>query len=191
MNRSRHWALVAFLGFGLTAVGVGLILAKPPEGGIEPPAQLKIGFCDLDLAFSSSQSIQIPVREVAENLRLLQEELDYAIVAFDGAYVELEAKRSVMGPEAISDQEEKLDRVRNKINAMQLQLKGEMSRAESDVMQPSVERIAMVVQKIAHEEAFHFILRSDAVLFGEEMLDITPAVVRELDRSIKKVERPE
>lgn len=191
MNLLGRWVLVAFLGFGLTAVGVGLNLAEAPESATEPPAQLKIGFCDLDLVFSRSQSVQIAVREVTEGLRLQQEELDIAIVEFDAAYGELEAQRSVMSLEAINEEEAKLQAERDNINSMQLQLNEEMSRAEADVMQPAVERIARVVEKIAHEKAFHFILRSDAVLYGAEIFDITPAVVGELDRSIKEVERPE
>lgn len=191
MNRLAYWALVVFFGFGITAVGVGLIMAESTESAADPPAQLKIGFCDLDLAFSRSQSVQTVVREATESLRHHQEELDIAIVEFDAVYGELEAQRSVMSVEAINEGEARLQVERDRINSMQLQLNEEMNRAEANVMRPSVERIARVVEKIAHEEAFHFILRSDAVLYGAEIFDITPAVVAELDRSTKEVERPE
>lgn len=145
----------------------------------------KIGFVDVKAAATRSTSIQGAVKDAEQKLKLKQEEIEIQIRNYRSARQDLDTRKSVLSEDEVRNQEKKIEDLRDKVDAMQLEIDKELRRTETDIMGPAVDRIIAAVKKIGKEQGYDVILTNDIVIYGAETLDITPLVVQELDGAKK------
>ncbi len=141
----------------------------------------KVGYVDVKAVATRSSSIQGAVKGAEEKLRVKQEELEIQIRDYRGAQKELEARKSVLTEDEAKKQKQKIEGMRDAIDASQSQIDKELRKTENDVMGPAVERIIAAVQKLGKEQGYDLILTQDIIIYGSPALDLTPQVVRMLD----------
>lgn len=168
------------------ALGFGLILLTVMTlSGAEAFAQSgpRIGYVDVSRAAARSRTIAATVRAAEDQLKLKQEELELKLRDYRRASQELDSRRSVLSEDVIRSEEKKVEKMRDDIELMRLEIDKSLRKTESDVMGPAVDRILQAVNDVARNQGFDLVLRSDVVIYGADSLDITPLVIQQLDRS--------
>lgn len=161
-----------------------LLLAGLMIAATDAAAQtaLRIGYVDVSRAAARSKSIAATVKAAEDQLRLKQEELELKVREFRRAEEELASRRSVLSADVIRTEEARVEKLRDGIELMRLDIDKRLRKTESEVMGPAVDRILQSVNEVARRQGFDLILRSDVVIYGADTLDVTPLVIQELDR---------
>lgn len=142
----------------------------------------RIGYVDVSRAAARSKTIAATVRAAEDQLKLKQEELELKMRDYRRAQQELDSRRSVLSEDVIRSEQEKIEKMRDDLELMRLDIDKSLRKTESEVMGPAVDRILQAVNDVARNQGFDLVLRSDVVIYGADTLDITPLVIRELDR---------
>lgn len=153
-----------------------------PASAVRAQGAPRIGYVDVSRAAARSKSIAATVRTAEDQLRLKQEELELKVREFRRAEEELASRRSVLSADVIRSEEAKVEKLRDAIELMRLDIDKRLRKTESEVMGPAVDRILQAVNEVARRQGFDLILRSDVVIYGADALDVTPLVIQELDR---------
>lgn len=172
------WILRAMRATGLL-MAAALVLTAAPAFAQDGP---RIGYVDVSRAAARSKTIAATVKKAEDQLKLKQEELELKLREYRQAQQELESRRSVLSEDVIRAEEQKVEGMRDDIELMRLEIDKSLRKTESEVMGPAVDRILQAVNDVARKQGFDLVLRSDVVIYGADTLDITPLVIRELDR---------
>ncbi len=157
----------------------------------ESSGGLKIGYVDVDQVASRSRSIQDRVKTAEDPLKVKQDEMEILIRDYRKAQDDLKARRSVLSDDEARSQETKIAAMRDKLDAMKLEIDKQLRKAETEIMGPAVDRILETVRKVGKAQGYDLILRREVVLYGADALDITPQVIQQLDQeAASKKEEP-
>ncbi len=163
-------------------LGLALLAMLAPAAPAAGESTSKIGYIDIDIAVSRSQTIQAAVTGAEAEQRRKQEEMEILIRRGRRSRDDLKARRSVLSEDEISLGEAKIDALLDEIELMRLDIEKNWRRITTNVMEPAVDRILTTVREVGKAQGFDLILRADVVLYGIEALDITPLVIESLDR---------
>jgi outer membrane protein len=161
--------LMLCVGFGLAA----------PDAAAQN--SVRIGYVDVSRAAARSKTIAATVKAAEDQLKLKQEELELKLREYRQAQQSLDSRRSVLSGDVVNAEERKVEKMRDAIELMRLDIDKSLRKTESEVMGPAVDRILSAVNEVARKQGFDLILRSDVVIYGADSLDVTPLVIRELD----------
>lgn len=172
-------ALAALKSLCLGLASIAMLAAAAPAAA---ESTTKIGYIDIDIAVSRSQTIQAAVTGAENEQRRRQEEMEILIRRGRRSRDDLQARRSVLSEDEIRRGEARIDALLDEIELMRLEIEKNWRRITTKVMEPAVDRILATVREVGKAEGFDLIVRADVVLYGIEALDITPLVIESLDR---------
>ena len=164
------------------AIATLLLTGSDPEAYGAAEAGGRIGFVDVALVSSLSQSIQANVKEAEAEMKNEQEKIDLLIQRYRISRAELDARRSVLSEAEFTNSQKNVRDIQDEIELRQLEVNKLLRRIESDIMGPAVDRILQSVRDVAESEGFDLVLTSEVVVHGADALNITPLVVQALDR---------
>lgn len=159
----------------------------PPLNRSEPPPPAIIGVVGLPELFEASVAARGVRQTVQERLARLNEEAQREQASWREAQQQLTAQRGTLTPEQLRERERELQeritngqRVLRERNA-QIQQAGQRALAE-------VERVALyVIGQVAEARGLNLVLNRGAVILAIDELDITRAVVEQLNRALPSV----
>jgi Skp family chaperone for outer membrane proteins len=154
----------------------------------EPPPPAIIGVVGLPEVFEASVAARGVRQAVQERLAKLNEEAQKEQAAWRDAQTQLANQRTTLTPEQLRDRERELQeritngqRVLRERNA-QIQQSGQRALAE-------VERVALyVIGQVAEARGLNLVLNRGALILAIDELDITRAVVEQLNRALPSVQ---
>jgi Skp family chaperone for outer membrane proteins len=160
----------------------------PPLQRSEPPPPAIIGVVGLPEVFEASVAARGVRQTVQERLARLNEEAQKEQAAWRDAQQQLASQRTSLTPEQLRDRERELQeritngqRVLRERNA-QIQQSGQRALAE-------VERVALyVIGQVAEARGLNLVLNRGALILAIDELDITRAVVEQLNRALPAVQ---
>lgn len=179
---TRHYAAKALPALKSLCIGLALIALLTAAAPAAAESTSKIGYIDIDIAVSRSQTIQAAVTGAENEQRRRQEEMEILIRRGRRSRDDLQARRSVLSEDEIRRGEARIDALLDEIELMRLEIEKSWRRITTQVMEPAVDRILKTVREVGKAQGFDMILRADVVLYGIEALDITPLVIESLDR---------
>ncbi len=171
---------------GWRGVGTMMLAAAIAAGGAGPVAAqrpLKIGYVDVDLARTRSQTIQNAIKAVEDQLKQREGEIETLLREYQRARDQLQTTRTVLSEEQVRAEERKIQAQRDQIENLRLEVERQWRRSATEVIEPAVDRILEAIKRVAKANGYDLVLRSDVVLFGVDGIDLTPLVVQDLDRS--------
>jgi Skp family chaperone for outer membrane proteins len=159
----------------------------PPIQRSEPPPPAIIGVVGLPEVFEASVAARGVRQTVQERLARLNEEAQREQAAWREAQTQLANQRTSLTPEQLRERERELqERITNGQRMLrernaQIQQSGQRALAE-------VERVALyVIGQVAEARGLNLVLNRGAVVLAIDELDITRAVVEQLNRALPSV----
>lgn len=159
----------------------------PPLNRSEPPPPAIIGVVGLPELFEASVAARGVRQTVQERLARLNEEAQKEQASWREAQQQLTAQRGTLPPEQLRERERELqERITNGQRSLrernaQIQQAGQRALAE-------VERVALyVIGQVAEARGLNLVLNRGAVILAIDELDITRAVVEQLNRALPSV----
>jgi len=160
----------------------------PPIQRSEPPPPAIIGVVGLPEVFEASVAARGVRQAVQERLTKLNEEAQKEQAAWREAQTQLANQRTSLTPEQLRERERELqERITSGQRALrernaQIQQSGQRALAE-------VERVALyVIGQVAEARGLNLVLNRGALILAIDELDITRAVVEQLNRALPSVQ---
>lgn len=160
----------------------------PPIPRGAPPPAASIGVVGLPEVFEASVAARGVRQTIQERLARLNDEAQREQGAWRDAQQQLATQRATLTPEQLRDRERELQeriangqRILRERNA-QIQQAGQRALAE-------VERTALyVIGQVAESRSLNLVLNRGALILAVDELDITSAVVEQLNRALPSVQ---
>lgn len=180
LSAARRGAAVAVLSLALAAPALAQTAGKTA----------KIGVVDFEQVVRRSRTIQSAVKQAESQLRPQQDKVEAKMREMQSLSQSLSDKSSVLKADDLSSEKERLRAMRQEVDELQFEINKRYERIQSEVMEPEVKRIGQAVENIARAEGFDLVLRSEAVLFHSDAVDLTPMVIQTLDRQSASAAKP-
>lgn len=145
-------------------------------------AETKAGVVDVAEVTRRSSSIQSSVNKAESQVQERQNEVEVKMDALQKKRSELSSRRSILSEEQISKQESELLKLREEIDDLQHEINKQLTRIQSEIMDPEVERVMKAVKAVAKREGYDIVVRAETTLYFSDAVDLTPLVVKELDK---------
>lgn len=158
---------------GLVGMCIGLSAASAWSA-----ASPKIGFFDPIAVLQMSQWGRQASEEFKKQAEKIDADLQTKEKSFAGAKDEYDKKRDVLDQKARAKKEQELKDMQQEGQKFLMESKGKLN----DFQAALAKKIREVVEKVAKEEKYDFILEKSALVYATDKDDITKRVATELDK---------
>ncbi len=153
------------------------------------------GYAQLKIRYINSQRILAEYPEAQEIQKKLDElragyekEYNQMLQEYDRLAKELESQSLLLSPEKKAEKEKQLQELGIRIEKYRLEKlgpEGEFFQQNQKLTQPLFDKINQVIQKVAEEEGYDFILDvvQGVVLFAKPEYDVTDRILEELNKA--------
>lgn len=162
--------------------------------------QTKIGYVDIEEVLKEYKGMKAAEKEIEEMSAKLTGELNQLKGEYQTKVQDYQSKMNRMSAKARQEAEASFMQMQQSINQSQQQAQANMQKAGQDKMAEINETVEDFVKDYAKANSYSYILgtsdQTKAVLYGESTLDVTDAVLEELndaykkDKPVEKAEEP-
>jgi outer membrane protein len=176
MNRLTRIAVaVAFL-----FVAVRAHAGEAPAPSAQP---IRIAYVDLDRVASDSQMVRSRVSDVEKQLAEKQKDLKSKMAELKDLNSRLVQQESVLPPAQSAQIKEQIRKLRDDVDRLQYDSDKILNNTSRDIIEPVLDQVLAAVERVAKAYQIDLVMRGDLVLFASERVDLTDAIIRELDRA--------
>ena len=149
-------------------------------------ADFKLAYVDVQKAIEKSSAGKKAKEEIKKEADKKSKELEKKKADIDKMREDLEKKRSVLAEEAFGKKAAELQEEMQKFNQLAAKAQGELQKKEGDLLQPIVDKMKKVIEKIAKEKSLNMVIQSNQnaqiVLYASADSEITDEVVKAFDK---------
>lgn len=152
-------------------------------------AELKIGYIDSDEILANhkpfldgEKEVQRYRMELEKEFTKRQNELEKMTETYERQSLLLSDKRKQEEQRAILQKQEELRRYLSEISAPQ---DGKLARKSQEVLAPIINRVNIVVQRVAKESGYDFVFNASTLAFASESFDLTQKVLDALQKELE------
>ncbi|KPK71958.1 MAG: hypothetical protein AMJ84_05165 [Acidithiobacillales bacterium SM23_46] len=165
-----------------------LVAAARTQGGQAPteaPQPVRIAYVDLDRVAADSEMVKQRVASVEEDLQVKQKAFQAKADELRQLRQQVTQQESVLTAAQLEQKQARIRQLRDEMEYLQYQANKVFSDTSRDVIEPVLDEVLQAVERVAQVYKVDLVLRGDLVLFASERIDLTDAVVRDLDRVLK------
>lgn len=170
---------------GMVALATGVVFGSTAIATAASDAP-KIGYVDINGAALQSQWGKKVVEQLKREQDRLSADLDQKAKTFKAAKEEYDKKRDVMDEKAKSRKQKELQDMAAELEKLASESSQQFNKQAQDVKNPLFQKITEIVQKIAKDEKYDYILEKSSLPFANDKYDLTKRVAGELDKSSPK-----
>jgi len=151
-------------------------------------AQLKIRYINSQRILADYPEAQEIQKKLDELRASYEKEYNQMLQEYDRLAKELESQSLLLSPEKKAEKEKQLQELGIKIERYRLEKlgpEGEFFQQNQKLTQPLFDKINQVIQKVAEEEGYDFILDvvQGVVLYAKPEYDVTDRILEELNKT--------
>ena len=184
MRMKSYWRS-SFIGFA----AAGLLLGA----GGAAQAEMKLGFIDPEVILSNYREFQEAdrkyrefEREMEREVTKMRNELQTLQQNYERQSLLLSEKRKQEEQQVIMKKQEELQRYVSEAADPQ---SGRLIQKNQELSAPVYRKVNMVIQRLAKDEGYDFVLNSPALAFAKEEHDLTERVMEELEKELQAEEQ--
>lgn len=166
---------------------VNLILAAH---AVPSMAELKIGYIRSDYIFSKYEPYKIAEKQLKEFQKLENDKLQKRFEDFQKKVKDADSKALLMTDEKKRETAEALRKEQEEIELSHEDLykeKGLMTKKQSELLQPIIEKINEILMRIAKEDEYDYIFDATPggiLLYANDKYDISDLILEELGKEV-------
>jgi len=177
MNR-LNWFLTA------VCVIIAAGAARVGRGASAPGRPIRIAYVDLDRVAKNSAMVKQKVSAVEKDLREKQKLYQDKADELRRLRRQLATQSTVLTPAQVDKIKNRIKQLRDEMDYLQYQADRVLNNSSREIIEPVLDQVLAAVEQVAKKYQIDLVLRGDLVLFASDRVDLTDAVIRELDRSL-------
>jgi outer membrane protein len=149
-------------------------------------AEFKLAYVDVQKAIEKTSVGKKAKEEMKKEADKRNKDLEKKKADVDKMREDIEKKRSVLAEEAFAKRAEELQIEMQKFNQLAAKAQGELQKKESELLEPIVKKMKVVIEKIAKEKGISMVIQSNQnaqiVLYASSDSDLTDELVKAVDK---------
>lgn len=147
-------------------------------------ADTKIGYVDMQKAIQSTSVGKKAKEQLAAEYDKRKSSLDKKKTDIEKMGQDLEKKKSVLSEEVFNKKQMELQEEMMKFQKTVAENQVEIQKKEKDLVEPILEKMRKIVEKVANEKGYAMILEKagQAVLFAQKDVDLTDEIVKNFEK---------
>jgi outer membrane protein len=143
--------------------------------------RFKVGYVNLDRVAELSRTIRQTADRLESELRAQQEIIEQKREEYKRTEAALEVQATILTSQQVEERKKTLRALASEIDNLEYELSRALRKSEKEFIQPTFDKIMKAIENIGKEEGYDLIIRSDAVLYGNRVHDLTPRIILQLD----------
>lgn len=186
--------------FLFLSLACALLVLLPPASGLR--AQLpttgtlaqrgetiRVGFVDIDLVLEESRAIRSIITEIDAELADEAGEIESKRAEAMRLRRELEQQDPLLSDDSRRQRQQQILDLLAEVEELELRFRRTIRERQQVSIEPLLEQVVIFIADVAERERFDLVVRGEAVLYGARRVDLTPEVVREIDRRGEELRR--
>ena len=173
------------------AVAAAWVQAPPPPAAAQDLPAPVVAVIDYQRIMQDARAARSIRDQLEARRRQFQEEIAAEEQRLHQADKELAAQRSVLTTEGFAERRREFEAEVAEVQRLVQQRRRQLDRASSEALDEVKRALIDVVTGMAEERGFNLVLPASEVLFFGRRLDLTDAVMAELDQALPTVKVPE
>src|SRR5690606_3905463 len=128
----------------------------------------------------NSRAIRKGMNQMDTELEAAAREIDLKQRDFRRLRFELDRQERILSQEERDRRQKELIALEQEISRMQFEMNQEL-QAKERIVKPVLEKLMMIIADVAEREGYDLVLRGETVIYGSKSVDLTAAVVNEID----------
>jgi outer membrane protein len=149
-------------------------------------AEFKLAYVDVQKAIEKTAMGKKAKEEMKKEADKRNKDLEKKKADIDKMREDIEKKRSVLADEAFAKRAEELQVEMQKFNQLAAKAQGELQKKESELLEPIVKKMKVVIEKLAKEKGVSMVIQSNQnaqiVLYASSESDLTDELVKAVDK---------
>jgi outer membrane protein len=171
-----------------------ICLLLPAMAGAQEPAPAadkpqKIGFVDIEVVLDSSRAIRTIVSEIDADLADRSRDIDSKRLEAQRLRRSLEQQGAVLSEQERRQRQEKALDLLREVDELEFKFSRLVREKQRQSVEPLLEEVIKIIGDVARRENFDLVVRGEVVLYGRESVDLTPAVIREVDSRVEELRK--
>jgi len=155
---------------GLLVVGLALLCF----------AELKVGYVDSDKILAEYQGTKEAQEKLKKEYAKWEQEATERQKKMKDLKDQLEKQSLLLSAERKKEIESEYERLGIELNKFLQEKYGDAQKKQEEVLRPIIEKVNLIIEKIAKNENYDFIFDSRGMLYGKKAYDITEKVMQAL-----------
>ena len=174
-------ALVAGVCMMPVSVGAG----QAPQAPLPFPADARWAFVDLARVAAESADGRVANQQLTQLVQQKQQQLAGRQQELAASQQKLQQNASVMSPQAQLQLQQEIERLGLEVQRMTQDAEAEVAQLDQQLQLAFQDKLIPALSQVATSRRLHFVfnLASGALAWWDPSIDITAAVIQELDRS--------
>ncbi|MEQ1723507.1 MAG: OmpH family outer membrane protein, partial [Pseudobdellovibrio sp.] len=149
-------------------------------------AEFKLAYVDVQRAIEKTAMGKKAKEEMKKEADKRNKDLEKKKADVDKMREDIEKKRSVLAEEAFAKRAEELQVEMQKFNQLAAKAQSELQKKESELLEPIVKKMKVVIEKLAKEKGISMVIQSNQnaqiVLYASSDSDLTDELVKAVDK---------
>jgi len=142
----------------------------------------KIGFVNLQAALNDSAMGKAAKAELEEIIKRKQGDVEARVKAKDALKEEIEKQSAVLSEDARRSKKDELQRMEREIERLVADTNADLQKLQREKEVRILKELDDIIRTFGKEHGYAVILPLDVVLYADEGMDVTAAVVGEFDK---------
>ena len=153
----------------------------------EPLKRFIVAVVDMNAVLGNSSATQSISKQMESKRKLYQEEIQKEEKTLREGNQELARQRAILSPEAFRKEQAKFEERFVAAQRKMQDRKNSLEKARATAMNKVGEAVKEVITKIVKDNDITLLLRKEQTVFSDKALNITSAVIAELNKALPKV----
>lgn len=150
-------------------------------GSAESPGQMAIAWVDLDKISRLAKPVQQVIEETEEAVKPHKETIEKKMSQLDVLRYTYEQQKSILSEEQRKTREKEILELQKEIEDLSNKINQQLGELEKEKLAPVYDRVMATIKKVAQRKGIKIVLTREMIVWGEPTLDITDAVINELN----------
>lgn len=191
--KMRNFGLagLCLLALGAQAQTETVTAAMPAAATTAAPLAVKIGYTNVQYLLSASPQTKIIKSQLETAGKQYEKAIQDKMKDLEDKFAIYQKNEGTMMESIKADKQNELRSLETSIRTLQESAQGELKQKETELVKPELDKIYEGINTVAKENAYTVILQGDALLYGNETMDVTDLVLKKLGYPKPKEEADE
>jgi outer membrane protein len=150
-------------------------------------AQTRFGFVDVELVLAESKAVRGIVEDTDASLAEQEKEVAEKKRELRRLRLSLEQQGPVLSDAERQKRQQQAVQVAEQIDELEYKFERSVRQKQVTVIEPILGEVLRTVGDVGRRDGFDLIVRGEMVLWGGKSVDLTPAVVKEVDARTERI----
>ncbi len=149
----------------------------------------RVAFVDIEIVLDSSAAIRQIITEVDSELGQQSKAIDDKRREARRITLSLEQQGSVLSETERQTRQQRAADLMNEVDEMEYRFQREVKERQRTTIEPILEKVIRMIGDVGRREGFDLVVRGENVLYGRDTVDLTPYVIREVDKRVDELRK--